>query len=380
MELISILLALALIALALGWFFVSRRQNGETGGLSADQLDKALRENRRELGDGLKNATDSINKQFVNLQTALSSSLKEMRQDNNQQLDRMRQTVDEKLQSTLEKRLTASFKRVDQQLEAVNKNMGEMHNLAADVGDLQKTLTGVKSRGVWGEAHLENLLLETLNPEQYERNFRPHKSSDEAVEFALKIPARDGSILYIPIDAKFPLTPFENLQKASDGNDVKAIATARKSLHAEIKKQAKKISEKYINPPLTTDFAVMYLPLESLYAEVSQQTELVDDLRRSCKVNLVGPNTVLPMIGMLSMGYRTLAIQKHAGEVWQILNSVQDEFGKFGLLLQKAQKKLREASNVIDDAGSKSRNIGSKLKKVQRIDMSESAGVLESAD
>ena len=371
MEIALIGLIVALIVVCAGWFFSVRRFGSSKDGLSADQLDKALKDNRQELSSGLKNATDSINKQFANLQTVLSTNLKDLRQDNHQQLDRMRQTVDEKLQSTLEKRLTESFKRVDRQLEAVNKNMGEMQNLATDVGDLQKTLTGVKTRGVWGEAHLGNLLLEILNPEQYVKNFRPRTESAEEVEFALKIPSQDGSVLYLPIDAKFPLTPFENLQKALETNETKAIDSARKSLHTEIKKQAKKIAEKYIHPPTTTDFAIMYLPLESLYAEVSQQTALIDELRRQYKTNIVGPNTVLPMIGMLSMGYRTLAIQKHAGEVWQILQEVQGEFGKFGVLLDKAQKKLTEASNVIESAGSKSRNIGSKLKKVQRLDMKE---------
>ena len=371
MEVVLVGLIIVLTLVSVGWFLSARRSGSSEAGISAERLDGALKDNRQELSTGLKNATDSINKQFANLQTVLSSSLKDLRQDNHQQLERMRQTVDEKLQSTLEKRLTESFKRVDRQLEAVNKNMGEMQSLATDVGDLQKTLAGVKTRGVWGEAHLGNLLSETLNPQQYVKNFRPKAESSDGVEFALKIPSQDGSVMHIPIDAKFPLTPFENLQDALQANDTKAIDTARKNLQAEVKKQAKKISEKYIHPPLTTDFAIMYLPLESLYAEVSQQTNLIDELRRRYKINVVGPNTVLPMIGMLSMGYRTLAIQKHAGAVWQILHEVQDEFGKFGVLLDKAQKKLTEASNVIEDAGSKSRNIGGKLKKVEHLDMQE---------
>ena len=237
------------------------------------------------MNDSLKNATDSINKQFANLQTVLSKNLEALRADNHKQLERMRQTVDEKLESTLEKRLTESFKRVDRQLESVNKNMGEMQNLASDVGELQKTLTGVKTRGVWGEAHLAGLLSETLNPEQYEVNFQPHGDRGETVEFALKIPGADGSALYLPVDAKFPLTRFEVLQQALSGQKAEEITKARKQLAAEIKTQAKNIA-KYINPPTTTDFAIMYLPLESLYAEVAQATELVEELRRRHKIAL----------------------------------------------------------------------------------------------
>ena len=364
-------IAAAVMALAAGWLLGPRRR-GE-GRPQADQLDKALADNRQELRSSLKDATDSLNKQFANLQTVLSTNLKELRQDNHQQLDRMRQTVDEKLQATLETRLTESFKRVDRQLEAVNKNMGEMQNLAAGVGDLQKTLTGVKTKGVWGEAHLENLLSETLNAEQYAKNFRPDPGSADEVEFALRIPGVDGSVVHMPIDAKFPLVPFEKLQQALEKNDSVRIEKARKDLKAEIKEQAKKIAKKYIHPPVTTDFAVMYLPLESLYAEASQQTDLVEELRRRHRINLVGPSTILPMIGLLNMGYRTLAIQRRVGEVWQILTDTQAEFGKFGELLDKAQKKLTEASSVIESAGSKTRNIEGKLKKVQRIEMEEPA-------
>ena len=356
------------LALVAGWWLAARRK-GSDG--SPSELSKALAENRAELRSSLKDATDSLNKQFSNLQAVLSTNLKELRQDNHQQLDRMRQTVDEKLQATLESRLTESFKRVDRQLEAVNKNMGEMQNLAADVGDLQKTLTGVKTKGIWGEAHLENLLSETLNAEQYVKNFRPDPNSADEVEFALKIPGASGSVVHMPIDAKFPLVPFENLQRALEESDLKQIEKARKDLKAEIKEQAKKIAKKYIHPPVTTDFAIMYLPLESLYAEASQQTDLIEDLRRQHRVNLVGPSTILPMIGLLNMGYRTLAIQQRVGEVWQILTDTQAEFGKFGDLLDKAQKKLTEASNVIESAGSKTRNIEGKLKKVQRIEMEE---------
>ncbi|MCY4010655.1 MAG: DNA recombination protein RmuC [Candidatus Saccharibacteria bacterium] len=352
----------------LGFLIGRQSQTASDSGLSSDKLDQALKDNRLELSTGLKNTTDSINKQFTQLQTVISNALKELREDNHKQLDRMRQTVDERLQSTLEKRLSESFKLVDQKLETVHKSMGEMKALAADVGELQNTLTGVKTRGVWGEAHLGNLLDEVLNAEQYEKEFRSNPASSDKVEFALKIPAENGEVLYLPIDAKFPLTRFEALQQAISSTDKKAINHARKGLEAEIKNQAKKIN-KYINPPSTTDFAVMYLPLESLYAEIAQNTALVEEIRRKYKITLAGPSTILPMLAMLNLGYRSLMIQKHISEVWQTLVETQSEFTKFGDLIAKAKKKLDEASKVIDDAGSKTRTIENKFKKVQGIEM-----------
>ena len=370
------------------WFLFVSRRNGSDASQNADhKLDQALKDNRQELSASLKSATDSMDKRFaslqagiekrlINLQTVLVTNLDTLRQDNHKQLDRMRQTVDEKLQKTLESRLTESFKRVDRQLESVNKNMGEMQNLATGVGELQKTLSGVKTRGVWGEAHLANLLAETLNPEQYVTNFKPKKNQASTVEFALKIPNQNGLILYLPIDAKFPLTRFDDLQSALADNQVAQIDKARKRLGREIKTQAKSISTKYINPPVTTDFAIMYLPLESLYAEIAQQTDLVDELRRNYKITVAGPTTILPMLGMLGMGYRSLAIQKHVSEVWKILTETQIEFTKFGDLMDKAKKKLMEAGDTIDTASSKTRSIERKFKKVQRIEMEDSADQL----
>ena len=372
MNVVLVILLIAVLASVIIWLLASRRGSSDLNQDTDQKFDRALRENRQELSASLKSATDSINKQFTNLQTVLSTNLEALRKDNHRQLDRMRQTVDEKLQSTLEKRLTESFKRVDRQLEAVNKNMGEMQNLASDVGELQKTLTGVKTRGVWGEAHLGNLLAEILNPEQYVTNFKPKKNRAGSVEFALKIPSRDGLIVYLPIDAKFPLTRFEDLQEALADNQTEHINKTRKQLAREIKTQAKNISTKYINPPVTTDFAIMYLPLESLYAEVAQQTDLVEALRRDYKITLAGPTTILPMLGMVGMGYRSLAIQKHVSEVWEILTETQIEFTKFGDLMDKAKKKLIEASDTIDTASSKTRTIESKFKKVQRIKMEQS--------
>ena len=340
------------------------------GGSDSDEigsnLDKALKDNRLELNNYLKNSTDSLIKQFNQLQKVLSDNLKELREDNHKQLDRMRQTVDEKLQSTLEKRLTESFKLVNQQLETVNKNMGEMQALASDVGELQHTLTGVKTRGIWGEAHLDNLLSEVLNPEQYVKEFQPNPSSSKRVEFALKIPADNDQFLYLPIDAKFPLSSFTNLQTALKNNQQSDIDKARKSLQKDLKVKAKEIS-KYIHPPLTTNFACMYLPLESLYAEVAQNTTLIDELRQKYQIAITGPTTILPMLAMLNLGYKSLTIQKRVSEVWQILIETQQEFTKFGDLMDKASKKLNEASSVINDASTKTRTIEGKFKKVQRL-------------
>ena len=357
----------AAIALGIG-LFLGRKQ---TGGTAPADLDKALKDNRQELGASLKLTTDSINQRFDGLQTILTSHLELLRKDNHQQLERMRQTVDEKLQSTLEKRLTASFQRVDQQLEAVNKNMGEMQSLATDVGQLQKTLAGVKTRGLWGEMHLANLLAETLNPEQYEKEFKIIPKKDDKVDFALKIPSASGSFLYLPIDAKFPLTKFEALMEASENHQSDKTEKARKALMQAIKVQAKSIAEKYIKPPVTTDFAVMYLPLESLYAEVARQTDLMEDLRLNYKITLAGPSTILPMLGMLNMGYRSLAIQKRVAEVWQILTETQVEFANFGSLMDKAKKKIDEVGGTIEAASSKTRRIESKFKKVQRLKIEE---------
>lgn len=366
MDIILIILtSLGLIGLI--WLIILSYIKNSSSTLGSGALDQALTANRMELNQALKNSTDSIIKQLSQLTTTVHQNLEALRKDNHQQLDRMRQTVDEKLQSTLEKRLSESFKLVTEQLETVNKNMGEMQALATDVGDLQKTLLGVKTKGNWGEAHLENLLSEVLNPEQYVKDFKPRAKSDLKVEFALKIPADNDNILYLPIDAKLPLVKFEDLQTALNNGDKAKITKTRKALEAEIKQKAKEIN-KYINPPITTDFAVMYLPFESLYAEIASKPELIATLRQDYQIAIAGPSTILPMLAMLNLGYRSLTIQKNVSAVWQILRETQAEFSKFGELMVKADKKLTEASNVIRDASTKTRTIEAKFKKVQKIE------------
>ena len=363
--LLIILLLLILGKSVVLWLvFMKVKQSGATD----SGLNSLLTNNRLEINQTLKNTTDSLNQQLTNMQTVLQKQQADLRADNNRQLEQIRQVVDEKLQATLEKRLTESFKRVDQQLEAVYKSMGEMQNLAVGVGELQRTLSGVKTKGIWGEAHLGNLLSEVLSASQYETDFQPDPRRKIKVEFALKIPGDDQTILYMPIDAKLPLNNFSKLQKALEDNESKKIEQARKALLADIKKQAKEIG-KYINPPRTTNFAVMYLPLESLYAEISQHSQLIEELRLKFKITVVGPNTILPMLGILNMGYRSLAIQQKVGQVWDILLETQQEFMNFNQLLSKAKFKLEEVGKVIDDASSKTQTIEKKFKKVQKIEM-----------
>ncbi len=348
------------------------------GGSDDKALQRALKDNRKELAGSLKDSSDSINKQLLGvaklqsdslgkLGTQLEKRLQSLQADNNRQLDRMRHTVDEKLQSTLEKRLGESFKQVGVQLESVHKGLGEMQNLATGVGDLQKVLSNVKTRGAWGEAQLGALLEEILNPEQYLTNVVTKKSSKDPVEFALKIPGKKDEMLLLPIDAKLPLDRYEQVLTAQEKGDKDEFAAASKALEAQIKLEAKRISEKYLDPPNTTDFAVMYLPIEGLYAEVVQRTGLVDDIRKKYKVSVAGPTTIMPILNFVQMGYRTLAIQKRTSEVWQVLTATREEFTKFGDLMDKASKKIQEAGNVIESASAKSRNIEGKLNKVQRI-------------
>ena len=370
---LGLLIVNSVFLVVVAWLLLVRGSAG-----SGLDITKDLKDNRQELAANLKYSTDSINKQLGSgsklqqqaleqLGERLEKRLRFLQTDNNKHLEKMRQTVDEKLQSTLEKRIGQSFKQVEEQLETVYKGLGEMKVLASDVGSLQKVMSNIKTRGAWGEAQLGSLLEEVLNPEQYVTDVVTKPGSNDRVEFAIKIPSKDKQMLLLPIDSKFPLTSYEQLMDASAKGDKTQVSAAQKSLANEIKTQAKRISDKYISPPATTDFAIMYLPIEGLYAEVAQQVGLVDEVRQKYKIALAGPSTILPALNFVQMGYRTLAIQERTSEVWQLLTITREEFGKFGDLLDKAQKKLTEASNVIESAGSKSRNIETKLNKVQRI-------------
>lgn len=345
---------------------------------------------REELAASLKNVGDSLNRQLAGLtlsteqrldtvRNAVEQRLTAMQTDNALKLDQMRATVDEKLQSTLEKRLGESFKQVSDRLEQVHKGLGEMQTLAGSVGDLKRVMTNVKTRGTWGEVLVENLLSQILSPGQFEKNFKPRESGGEVVEFAIKLPGRaeDGQeAVWLPIDSKFPKEDFEALGAAQDRADLVAMEAAGRSLEGRVKLFAQDISTKYLNPPRTTDFGIMFLPSEGLYAEVIRRVALVEQIQRDYRVVIAGPTTLAALLNSLQMGFRTLAIQQRSSEVWKVLGAVKTEFGKFGDLLDGVKKKLDQASNTIDDAARKSRTIGTKLRNVQELPAGEAALML----
>nr|WP_062045539.1 DNA recombination protein RmuC [Lentimicrobium saccharophilum] len=315
---------------------------------------------------------------FNNLQREKFGQLEEKQQrlveGTEKKLEEMRLTVDEKLQKTLSERLGQSFELVGKQLESVQKGLGEMQTLAQDVGGLKRVLSNVKMRGGFGEVQLAMLLEQVLAPEQYEANVRTKKSSSDVVEFAIKLPGKDDITgqVWLPVDAKFPREAYEQLQNAYDIGDVLQVEAAQKMLEATIKKMAKDISEKYIDPPATTDFAIMFLPFEGIYAEVVRKASLLEELQRTYKVIVTGPTTLAAILNSLQMGFRTLAIQKRSSEVWKILGAVKKEFENFGGMLEKAQKNIQTASNQIDEVmGKRTRAIQRKLKGVEVLGEAE---------
>jgi len=337
--------------------------------LNRTELRQGSKDTRDEISNSLKNFGDSVDKRIEKIRQTVEWELKNIQKDNSEKLERMRQTVDEKLHATLEKRLGESFKLVSDRLELVHKGLGEMQNLASGVGDLKKVLQNVKTRGILGEVQLENLLEQILTVEQYEKNVVTKKGSNERVEFAIKIPAKDEKIKYIllPIDAKFPMEDYQALIDAQDKCDATLIEKFTKSLEARLKFEARKIKDKYLNPPFTTDFAILYIPIDGLYAEILRRPGLFEQIQREFKVTITGPTTISALLNSLQMGFRTLAIAKSTSEVWAILGAVKSEFGKFGDLLDKTHKKLQEASNTIEQASTKSRTIERKLNKVQEL-------------
>ena len=312
-----------------------------------------------------------------NIRNSMSQKIGELTEDNNRQLERMRLTVDEKLQKTLEDRIGQSFRMVSERLEQVYKGLGEMQNLASGVGDLKKVLSNVKTRGILGEIQLGSILEQILSPDQYEENVVTKSLGSERVEYAIKLPGEGNKPVYLPIDAKFPGDVYSHLADAYDEGDPAAIEAAGKRLERVIKSEAKDIKEKYIEPPNTTDFGIMFLPFEGLYAEVVRRG-LVEVLQRDYKVNIAGPTTMAALLNSLQMGFRTLAIQKHSSEVWDILGAVKNEFGKFEDVLTAAQKKINQANEDLDRlVGTRSRMIRSKLRKVTALSEEESAGLLD---
>jgi DNA recombination protein RmuC len=325
-----------------------------------DRLEKVLREEM------------SINRQ----ETAHNE--KEMREEIINFLEKIRETVDEKLHSTLEKRLGESFKLVSERLELVHKGLGEMQHLASGVGDLKKVLSNVKTRGILGEVQLENLLSEIFTAEQYSKNVVTKKGSNERVEFAIKLPGKEKKgILWLPIDSKFPLEDYQQLLSAQEKGETEKIAELGKALENRIKAEAKDIKNKYLDPPYTTDFGILFVPVEGLYGEVLRRSGLYELLVRDYRVVIAGPTTLYAILNSLHMGFHTLEIEKRSSEVWTILNAVKTEFVRFGDILEKTQKKLQEASHTIEDATAKSRNIERKLNKVQEIPVPEIKKLIE---
>src|SRR6266699_4779689 len=337
-----------------------------------EMIDRALRDefsrNREEAGASAKNQREELTKSLESVRSIVDDRLRQLQEDNAKQIDKMRSTVDEKLQGTLEKRLGESFKLVSDRLEQVHQGLGAMRQLASDVGGLQRVLTNVKTRGGWSEWQLGVLLEEMLTPEQFAKNMKTRDDTDERVEFAIKLPGDDnGAPVWLPIDAKFPMEHYERLTAAQEDGNAAAVEAAMKTLETQLKRCAKDICEKYINPPRTTDFALLFLPSEGLYAEAIRRIGLVQNIQRDCRVTFVGPTTLAALLNSLQMGFRTLAIQKRSSEVWNLLAAVKTEFGKFGEALSAVKEKIDQASRHVDTVAVRSRAITKKLRDVEEL-------------
>lgn len=348
----------------------------------------AAQQSSKIVDNSLKNVSDSFVKQittfsqmidqkFGDMRDTIERCLSKIQEENTKKLDEIRQTVDEKLQGTLEKRLSESFKSVSERLEQVYRGLGEMQTLAVGVGDLKRVLTNVNVRGAYGEVQLERILEQVLSPEQYDKNVST-KDNGERVEFAIRLPGRGDKeeVVWLPIDAKFPIEDYQRIQDAQENGDASAEHAASKQLEIRIKKCAEDICDKYLNPPKTTDFGILFLPIEGLFAEVIRRPGLQEMLQTKYKVIVVSPITLWPFLNSLQMGFRTLTIQKRSSEIWNLLAAVKMEFGKYGDILDKVQKKLQEATNTIDTASVRTRSIERKLRDVQEITNADAHGML----
>jgi DNA recombination protein RmuC len=348
---------------------------------AADDARKA----REELGaaatgtrEEVAKLTGAIQQKLEDNRATVDTRLRALQEDNHKQLELMRATVDEKLQGTLEKRLGESFRQVGERLEQVHKGLGEMQALAAGVGDLKKVLTNVKTRGTWGEVQLGALLEQALTAEQYATNFAP-RGGGERVEFAVRLPGRGGTgdePVWLPIDAKFPLEDYTRLVEAQEAADPAAAEAAARELETAIRKSARSISEKYLNPPVTTDFGILFLPTEGLFAEALRRPGLTESLQRDLRVVVAGPTTLWSILSSLQLGFRTLAIEQRSSEVWALLSAVKTEWEKYGAILAKVHKKLQETSRTVDDVFTRSRAVGRKLKNVQDLPAGDAGAVL----
>lgn len=345
-------------------------QVGQFGALQSERLEGFARElNRFSLG---------LDERFERLKQAVEGRLAAIQTDNANKLEEMRRTVDEKLHATLEQRLGESFKLVSDRLEQVHRGLGEMQTLAAGVGDLKRVLTNVKTRGTWGEVQLAALLEQLLTNDQFAANVATKPGSGERVDFAIRLPGKDeGAVVWLPIDAKFPI---EDYQRLLDAQEPAAIEDAAKAIEVRLKNEAKSIREKYVEPPHTTDFALLYLPIEGLYAEALRRPGLAEALQRDYRVSLAGPTTLAAMLNSLQMGFRTLAIEQRSAEVWAVLGAVKTEFGKFGEALAHTKKKLDEASNSISKAETRTRQLSRKLKEVEALPAGDAEKLIGTAD
>jgi DNA recombination protein RmuC len=331
-------------------------------------LREEMARSRDENANASKAQREELTKSLESVRSIVDLRLKELQRDNAQQIDRMRATVDEKLQGTLEKRLGESFKLVSERLELVHQGLGAMQQLASDVGGLQKVLANVKTRGGWGEVQLGALLEQVLTSDQFTRNVKTRDDSAENVEFAIKLPGdENGAPVWLPIDAKFPTEDYQRLLAAQEKGDADLVESAMKSLETQLKKSARDICTKYINPPRTTDFALMFLATEGLYAEAIRRVGLVEQVQRDCRVVFAGPTTLVALLNSLQMGFRTLAIQKRSSEVWNLLAGVKTEFGKFGEALSGVKDKLDQAAKKMEDVDVRSRAIARKLREVEEL-------------
>lgn len=386
----------------------ARQELGEALNTFSIQFTANLKDNRTELNNSLKSFEEkfSINIRDFNdmqhqkfkelftrqeqlkldtegklekIRETLETKIKLLQDENMKKLEEMRNTVDEKLQSTLEKRFNDSFTVISERLELVHKGLGEMQNLANSVGDIKKVMTNVKSRGILGEYQLANIIEDLLTSEQYEKNVKTKNNSGSIVEFAIKLPNNNSmeKTLWLPIDSKFPKEDYEALVDAYDDGDAEKIDILRKSFRNSIIKNAKDIKEKYIDPPNTTEYGIMFLPFESLYAEVLRTPGLFEQIQKTFKITITGPTTLSALLNSLQMGFRTLAIEKRSSEVWDLLSIIKTEFGKFGNVLDKTKKKLKEATDTIDQAGLRSRAIERKLRNVQELPYSENQKHIE---
>ena len=378
-------------------FATNRKEMGESSQAQRKELAELMAEFRKQMEDQGKAQSEALRNRFADLikqldaqgqkslesvkdvRSTVDKQLKEMREDNGKRLDEMRKTVDEKLQTTLEKRLGESFKQVSDRLEQVHKGLGEMQTLASGVGDLKKVLTNVKTKGILGEYQLANILEQMLPREQYEENIATRPGSTERVEFAVRMPgASDNESIWLPIDSKFPLKGYEDLLDAREAGDLAAIQAAEKALARTIESFAKDISEKYLEVPYTTEFGIMFLPVESLYAEVLRHPGVFETLQRKYHITITGPTTMSALLNSLQMGFRTLAVTKRSSEVWRILEAVKTEFGKFSEQLEKVDDRLGKAKNELEKLRSTRTNVmARKLREVGTLDSGDSADVLD---